>query len=95
VRDAAQIMRDHGIGNVLVVEDGSLADLITDRDIVVRAIAEGRDPATTSAGGICNRDLVTLRSDMARLSQQPGHLRLDPDFSGPRCCGPRRCDPRC
>ena len=63
VRDAAQIMRDHGIGNVLVVEDGSLAGLITDRDIVIRAIAEGRDPATTSAGEICSRDLVTLRPD--------------------------------
>ena len=63
VADAARIMRDHGIGNVLVVENDALAGMITDRDIVVRAVANGRDPAATPAGDICSRDLVTVRPD--------------------------------
>lgn len=63
VTEAARIMRENGIGNVLVVEDGGLTGLVTDRDIVVRAVAEGRDPATTTVGDICSRDLVTVRPD--------------------------------
>lgn len=34
--EAAQVMREHGIGNVLVIDDGRLRGLVTDRDIVVR-----------------------------------------------------------
>lgn len=63
VTEAARIMRDHGIGNVLVVDDGRLTGMITDRDIVVRTLAAGRDPATTQAGEICSRDLATVRPD--------------------------------
>lgn len=63
VADAARIMRDQGIGNVLVVEDGELTGLLTDRDIVVRTIAEGLDPAATPVGQICSRDLTTVRPD--------------------------------
>ena len=63
VTDAARIMRDQGIGTVLVVEDGELTGLLTDRDIVVRAIAEGLDPAATPVGQICSRDLTTVRPD--------------------------------
>jgi CBS domain-containing protein len=37
--EAAKVMREHGIGNVLVVDDGQLKGLVTDRDIVVRADA--------------------------------------------------------
>lgn len=61
--EAARIMRGRGIGTVLVVEDSALVGIITDRDIVVRTIAEGRDPAAMTAGEICSRDLVTVRPD--------------------------------
>ena len=60
VADAAKVMRDHGIGNVLVVDDGQLKGLVTDRDIVVRAVADTRDPATTPVGEICSPDPVTV-----------------------------------
>ena len=63
VTDAARTMRGHGIGTVLVVEDSALVGIITDRDIVVRTIAEGRDPAAMAADEICSRDLVTVRPD--------------------------------
>ena len=47
VLEAAQLMRDNDIGDVIVVEDGQVTGIVTDRDIVVRAVAEGRDPEST------------------------------------------------
>jgi CBS domain-containing protein len=47
VLQAAQLMRDNDIGDVIVVEDGQVTGIVTDRDIVVRAVAEGRDPEST------------------------------------------------
>jgi CBS domain-containing protein len=61
VRDAAQAMREYGIGAVLVAENGKLRGLVTDRDIVVRAVASGRDPGSTPVSEVCSKDLVTAR----------------------------------
>jgi len=58
--DAAQIMRGNDIGDVIVLEDDRLFGILTDRDIVVRALAEGADPETTPVGEICSRDLATI-----------------------------------
>jgi CBS domain-containing protein len=59
--DAATIMRQDDIGDVLVVkEDGTLCGIITDRDIVVRALADGRDPTTTRIDDVCTHDLVSV-----------------------------------
>ena len=44
VLQAAQLMRDNDIGDAIVVDDGQVTGIVTDRDIVVRAVAEGRDP---------------------------------------------------
>ena len=63
--DAARIMRDDDVGDVLVVEDGRLVGIITDRDIVVRAVADGRDPSSTQVGDICTRDPQTLSPDQS------------------------------
>jgi CBS domain-containing protein len=57
---AARSMRDGNIGDVVVVERGRIQGILTDRDIVVRALAEGRDPASTTVGEICSRELTTL-----------------------------------
>jgi CBS domain-containing protein len=57
---AARSMRDGNIGDVVVVERGEIQGILTDRDIVVRALAEGRDPARTTVGEICSRELTTL-----------------------------------
>ena len=61
--DAARSMREVDSGAILVCEDGHLRGLLTDRDIVVRAIAEGRDPARVEVGEICSADVGTLRPD--------------------------------
>ena len=44
VRDAAALMRDQDIGDVLVEENGGSLGIVTDRDIVTRAVAEGAAP---------------------------------------------------
>jgi CBS domain-containing protein len=59
--DVARVMRDNKIGDVLVTErDGSLRGIVTDRDIVVRADADGKPLDTTQVGEICSDQLVKL-----------------------------------
>ncbi|KJY39147.1 MULTISPECIES: CBS domain-containing protein [unclassified Streptomyces] len=61
--EAARVMRDAGIGDVLVVDQGRLCGILTDRDIVVRALAEDQDPAETTVRAICSGDPLTVRPD--------------------------------
>jgi CBS domain-containing protein len=63
VMDAARVMRDSDVGDVIVIEGGSVCGIVTDRDIVVRGIASGKDPATTRLGEICSKDVTTVSSD--------------------------------
>ena len=63
IQSAAQIMRDEDTGAVPVCDDGRAVGIVTDRDIVVRAVAEDRNPAEVRLGDICSRDLATLASD--------------------------------
>src|SRR5690606_6024676 len=53
------LMRQHGIGDVLVVHEGRLRGLVTDRDIVVRAVALQKDMSTAVAE-VCSTNLVTV-----------------------------------
>lgn len=63
VAAAAQAMKAHGIGTVLVLSGGMISGLVTDRDIMVRVLAEDRDPLTTSIGDICSSELAVLGPD--------------------------------
>ena len=63
VLEAARTMRDSDIGDVLVESDGTLCGVVTDRDIVVRAIAEGFDPQATTLNEVCTHELVTVEPD--------------------------------
>lgn len=63
VVDAARAMRDHDIGPVIVLDNGSICGLLTDRDLVVRGIAEGKDPKKTKAGDLCSKNPTTLSPD--------------------------------
>ena len=60
IMEAACAMRDNDIGDVVVLDNGRLCGILTDRDIVVRALAAGCDPNRTSVGEICSRAPVTL-----------------------------------
>jgi CBS domain-containing protein len=63
VREAARTMREHDIGNVLVVDDGELRGIVTDRDIVVRGLADWEDVSTCSLGDVCSDQLLTAAPD--------------------------------
>jgi CBS domain-containing protein len=63
VTAVAQAMRDNNIGDVLVTDNGTLQGLVTDRDIVVRAVAGERDPATTPVRALCSAELITVGPD--------------------------------
>jgi CBS domain-containing protein len=60
VREAARAMRDADIGDGIVIENNQIGGIVTDRDIVVRAVAEARDPATTTLADLCSHPLVTV-----------------------------------
>jgi signal-transduction protein with cAMP-binding, CBS, and nucleotidyltransferase domain len=80
ISDAARTMRDWGVGAVLVVRDESLYGLVTDRDLVVRAVAEARR-ADEPVGPLCSANLIGVDADAdigvaARLMREHAVCRL-------------------
>jgi CBS domain-containing protein len=63
--DAAVLMRDDDVGAIVVEREGAIAGVVTDRDIVVRAIAQGHDPATTQVGDVASESVVTVTPDQS------------------------------
>ena len=63
--EAARVMKEADVGSVIVVEEGSATGIVTDRDLVVRALADGRDPASETVGAIATRSLTTLTADQS------------------------------
>jgi CBS domain-containing protein len=61
--EAARQMRDEKVGAVLITQDGTLCGLLTDRDIVVRAVADARDLTGTRLAEICSAGIVTVSPD--------------------------------
>jgi CBS domain-containing protein len=61
--NAAKRMRDADVGDVIVVEGDAFRGLVTDRDIVVRGVAEDLDPFSTALIGVCTGEVVTLKPD--------------------------------
>jgi CBS domain-containing protein len=60
VQEAARSMRDHDIGDVIVIEHDQVCGIVTDRDIAVRTVAEAQDPAATPLATICSHSLLTV-----------------------------------
>ena len=63
VLDAALLMKKTGKGALLVVEDGRLAGIFTERDALFRVIAAGRDPAKTALGEVMTAHPQTVHPD--------------------------------
>jgi len=63
VTEVAKLMAREDVGPIPVVEEGRLVGIVTDRDLVVRVLAEGRDPQSTTVGEIASRDVVTVSPD--------------------------------
>ena len=80
IGEAARTMRDWGVGAVLVVSDRSLYGLVTDRDLVVRAMAEAKGP-DERVGPLSTQDLIGVDADAdiavaARLMREHAVRRL-------------------
>ncbi|MFF9271046.1 CBS domain-containing protein [Streptomyces rochei] len=64
VTAVARVMRDRDLGAVLVTDGDELRGLVTDRDLVIRAVAEGGDPERTTVAGVCSdEEMVTVGPD--------------------------------
>jgi CBS domain-containing protein len=61
--EAARRMRAANVGSVIIEENGQPCGIVTDRDIAVRAVADGRDPERTPVSEICSKDLTTISPD--------------------------------
>lgn len=66
VDKAAQVMRNEDVGPVPVIENGQskkLVGIVTDRDLAIKVVAEGRDPRSTRIQDVMTRDPLTCRAD--------------------------------
>jgi CBS domain-containing protein len=63
VADAAKLMRDKDFGGVLSLDGDKVSGFLTDRDIAVRVVAEGKDPQSTAVKDVATTDLHTLSPD--------------------------------
>ena len=61
--EVAHMMEMEDVGSIPVVENDRLVGIVTDRDIVVRAIAKGKDPKGMPASAVSTRELVTVGPD--------------------------------
>lgn len=63
LREAAKLMKSGDFGSVPVVENGRLVGMLTDRDIVVRAVAQGLDPSSAQVGEVASTSPITVEPD--------------------------------
>ena len=93
VVEAARAMRDGDFGSVIVVkeEGGAVSGVVTDRDIVVRVVADGVEPKKVRLGDICEGEVVTVGPDdpvdmVAKLMRDKA-IRRVPVVEGGRLVG--------
>ena len=91
VIDAARIMGDDDIGDVIVVEGAEVRGIVTDRDIVVRGVAEGRDAGSTPIREVCTTGVEALEPgatvDDALRKMREADVRRLPVVEGGRPVG--------
>ena len=92
IMEAARIMREDDIGDVIVVrEDESVCGIVTDRDLVVRALAEGADPRSATLVDVCRHEVVSISSgdpvDQALPLMREHNIRRLPVIDGSRLVG--------
>ena len=84
--EAARIMKEDDVGAVIVTDRDSVHGLITDRDIVVRALAEGKSPGDTPVGEVASTDITALEPedsiDEAIRQMRAQHIRRIPVIEG-------------
>jgi CBS domain-containing protein len=86
--EAAQVMRDRSIGDVVVTHGSTMVGVVTDRDIVVRAIAEGLPPKTTTLGAITSHELIMV--EQSASVEEAVHAMRDRGVRRLLVCDPDR-----
>lgn len=61
--EAARAMRDHDVGTVILLKDDQIVGIATDRDMVIRGVAEGLDPNQTVLSQVASEELTTVAPD--------------------------------
>ena len=92
IQVAARMMRDADIGDVIVLrDDGSVCGIVTDRDLVIRALAESADPKTATLADVCRHEVVSISSgdpvDQAIPLMRKHNVRRLPVIDGDRLVG--------
>jgi CBS domain-containing protein len=92
IQEAARIMRDADIGDVIVIrEDDSVCGIVTDRDLVVRGLAQSVDPAKMTMADVCRHEVVSISSedpvDQAVPLMREHNIRRLPVIDGSRLVG--------
>jgi CBS domain-containing protein len=91
VREAARLLAREDVGSLPILEGGRVVGVVTDRDIVLRAVAEGRDIENVTVGEIASHELVTVEADdeldeaLRRMARH--QLRRLPVLEGGRLVG--------
>jgi len=81
LRAAAELMRQMDVGILPVSDKGRIVGMLSDRDIAVRAVAEGADPSATSAGEVMTESVISCYEDedarsVAQLMSERGVRRV-------------------
>ena len=88
---AAKLMRDDDIGTVIVTSGDEVRGILTDRDIVIRAVADDRDLAEVTVGDVCSPSVTTTTADepvdQALRTMEQEHVRRLPVVDGGRPVG--------
>ena len=87
VFDAARVMNDHRVGSVVVLEDGHIIGMFTERDVLRRVVGERRDPVTTRVADVMTTEVVccTLETSIEEAGGSMKNRRIrhlpvvDPD----------------
>jgi len=89
--EVAMLMRDHDIGDVLVIDEREVRGIVTDRDIVIRGLASGADVRQETVATVCTEDPATVSADTSveeaeRVMRERAVRRL-PVVDGNRAIG--------
>jgi CBS domain-containing protein len=92
IQEAAKIMRDAEIGDVIVLrDDDSVCGIVTDRDLVVRGLAQSADPAKMTMADVCRHEVVSISSgdpvEQAVPLMREHNIRRLPVIDGSRLVG--------
>lgn len=70
IREAAQVMKTRNIGSLPVIQDRKVIGMITDRDIAIRGVAEGRDPSSTRVEELMSRHIISVEEESSLVDAE-------------------------